>query len=364
MKNVFVAATRQNDGKTMVSLGMFNEFKKRFGKIAYMKPVGQQYKVVDGHKIDKDAVLMYQTYDLKDSLTDMSPIAVDRGFTRNYIKSGKREALVEKVQTSYRRLSQNKEFVLIEGTGHAGVGSVFDMSNADTAKLLGAKVIIVTLGGIGRPIDEIMLNKAVFESKGVELLGVIINKVNPNKFEQISEIVSLGLKRHGIPLLGVVPLVQNLSLPSVAELVEDLDAVLLSGDERQLTNPIGRFIIGDMQPHAAVNAFVNNSLLIVPGNRDGIIVTALYESLLEYDEHTRNVSGMVFTDGTRPPEKIMNLIKRSGIPVMLVQEDSFTVATKINNSIFKLRAEETEKIQISQELVAEHVDIDRICELI
>jgi hypothetical protein len=272
--------------------------------------------------------------------------------------------LVEKVQASYRRLSEGKEFVLIEGTGHAGVGSVFDMSNADTAKLLGTKVIIVTLGGIGRPIDEIMLNKAVFESKGVELIGVIINKVNPNKFEQISEIVALGLKRHGIPLLGVVPLVQNLSLPSVAELIEDLDAVLLSGDDRQLTNPIGRFIIGDMQPHAAVNAFVNNSLLIVPGNRDGIIVTALYESLLEYDEHTRNVSGMVFTDGTRPPEKIMNLIKRSGIPVMLVQEDSFTVATKINNSIFKLRAEETEKIKISQELVAEHVDIDRICELI
>ncbi|NBV84081.1 hypothetical protein EBR57_08180, partial [bacterium] len=55
MKKVFVAATRQNDGKTMVSLGLFNAFQKRFKDVAYMKPVGQQYRVVDGKKIDKDA---------------------------------------------------------------------------------------------------------------------------------------------------------------------------------------------------------------------------------------------------------------------------------------------------------------------
>ena len=363
MKNIFVAATRQNDGKTMVSLGMFSEFRKRFSKVAYMKPVGQQYKIVDNEKIDKDAVLMHFTYDLSDKLSDMSPIAVPRGFTSSYIRNGDRSRLVDRVKASYERLSQGKDFLLIEGTGHAGVGSVFDMSNADTAKLLGSKVVIVSLGGVGRPIDEIMLNKAVFESKGVELLGVIINKVASENYDKIKEIVGLGLKRHGIRLFGVVPMVQYLSLPSVAELVEDLDAELLSGDQIQLSNTIGRFIIGDMQPHEAIDKFVNNTLLIVPGNRDGIIVTALYESLLD-DRSNRNVAGMVFTDGIRPPQKIVDLIRRSGIPVMLVEEDSFSVATKINNSIFKLRAEETEKIKISQELVANHVDIDGICELI
>ncbi len=363
MKNIFIAATRQNDGKTMVSLGMFNEFCQRFSKVAYMKPVGQQYKVLDGEKIDKDAVLMHFTYNLSDKLSDMSPIAVPRGFTTNYILNGSPQTLADRVSRSYERLSRGKDFVLIEGTGHAGVGSVFDMSNADTAKLLGAKVVIVTLGGVGRPIDEIMLNKAVFESKGVELLGVIINKVAPHKYDRVREIVEKGLARHDIRLFGVVPLVQNLSRPSVAELAEDLGAEVLCGDPRMMTHTVGKFIIGDMQPHAAVDTFTGNTLLIVPGNRDGIIVTALYESLLGSREDA-NVAGMIFTDGTRPHQKIMDLLRRSNIPVMLVEEDSFSVATKINNSIFKLRAEETEKIQISQALVQEHVDIDRICELL
>ena len=54
--------------------------------------------------------------------------------------------------------------------------------------LLGSKVILVTKGGIGKPIDEVALNKALFDKEGVELLGVIINKVLPEKFGVIMSI--------------------------------------------------------------------------------------------------------------------------------------------------------------------------------
>lgn len=363
MKNVFVAATRQNDGKTMVSLGLFNEFQNHYSDLAYIKPVGQQYRLIDGEKIDKDAVLIHSTYQLSDRLSDMSPIAIPRGFTRAYIEQGQRQELIEKVRSAYETLARGKKFVLIEGTGHAGVGSVFDMCNADVAKLLGARVIIVSLGGIGRPIDEIMMNKALFDRKGVELLGVIINKVDPEKYDKVNSLVRKGLSRFGIRVFGVIPLVQTLSKPSLAELVEDLDADLLYGEEDAMSNSIGKFVIGDMQPHAAVDVFTNNALVIVPGNRDGIIVTALFGSLFKSGT-TTNVAGIIFTEGIRPHAKIMELIKQSNVPVMLVKEDSFSVATKINRSIFKLRAEETEKIKLSQQLVEKYVDVNAICDLL
>ncbi len=361
--NVFVAATRQNDGKTMVSLGLFSAFQKRFSEVAYIKPVGQQYKIVNEKKIDKDAVLMHSVYNLPDDLSDMSPIAVPRGFTTDYINKGKREELEDLILNAYNTLGRGKDFVLIEGTGHAGVGSVFDMSNADVAKLLDSRVIIVSKGGIGRPIDEILLNKAVFDQKGVEVLGVIVNKVNPQKYDKIKELVRKGLGRHGIQVFGVIPLVDMLSKPSVAELVEDLDAEPLSGDDNMMTNTIQKFVIGDMQPHAAVEVFTDGALLIIPGNRDGLIVTALIGDLLE-SSGKRNVAAMVFTEGIRPPYRIMDLVRRSGIPTMLVKEDSFSIATRINNSIFKLRKEEVEKIKTSQQLVEEYVDVDGICSLL
>ena len=59
---IFVAATQQNDGKTTTALGLFSALRKRLGRIGFIKPVGQRFVEVDGHKIDEDTVLIDQTY--------------------------------------------------------------------------------------------------------------------------------------------------------------------------------------------------------------------------------------------------------------------------------------------------------------
>ena len=55
-----------------------------------------------------------------------------------------------------------RDVLLIEGTGHAGVGAVIGLSNADVAALLQAPVLIVSEAGVGRPIDEIVLDHCLF----------------------------------------------------------------------------------------------------------------------------------------------------------------------------------------------------------
>src|SRR5262249_45283761 len=169
---VFIAATRQNDGKTTSSLGLIAALQKFHPRIGYIKPVGQRFVEIAEQKIDEDIVLMDSVYQLNCPLVDMSPIAVEPAFTRKYLQSSNTEVLVRKIQNTVDRVVWEKDFVLCEGSGHAGVGSVFDLSNAQVAKILGAKVIIVTQGGIGKPIDEVALNQALFEKEGVEIIGV------------------------------------------------------------------------------------------------------------------------------------------------------------------------------------------------
>ena len=362
MKKVFVAATRQNDGKTTVSIGLLHAFQKRFSSVAYMKPVGQHYKLIDDMKIDKDAVLFGETYGFKDKFSLMSPIAVPQGFTEKYIAGGRRIDLIGKVKKAYTSLSKGKDFMLIEGTGHAGVGSVFDLSNADVAKELGAKVILVALGGIGRSIDEIMLNKALFELKGVELAGVIVNKVRPEKYDKVSPLIEKGLKAHGVNVLGMIPFVNMLIKPTIRGIARDLNAKLLSG-KSSLYNIVEKCVIGDMLPHDALDAFSVNTLLIVPANREGLVMTALCGNMLG-SEVIYYVSGIVFTGGIKPHPKILNLIKRTQIPLLLVEDDSFTVASKINQMLVKVESDESEKIKKAQSLVEQYVDIDQICEII
>src|SRR6266850_3491823 len=138
------------------------------------------------------------------------------------------DALVKRIQNAFDRVAWEKDLVLCEGSGHAGVGSVFDLSNARVAKLLGAKVIIITQGGIGKPIDEISLNQALFEKEDVEIIGVILNKVLGEKVDYITDFARRGLKRKGLELLGVVPHQPVLSQPTMELIREELGAETLN----------------------------------------------------------------------------------------------------------------------------------------
>src|SRR6185503_11813846 len=168
--------------------------------VGYIKPVGQRFVEIAEQKIDEDILLMDSVYSLNCPLVDMSPIAVEPDFTRKYLQTSNNDALVKKIQKAFDRVAWEKDFVLCEGSGHAGVGSVFDLSNAQVAKILVAKVIIVTQGGIGKPIDEVALNQALFDRENVEIIGVIINKVIIKKIDYVTDFARKGLKRKGLEL--------------------------------------------------------------------------------------------------------------------------------------------------------------------
>ena len=87
-KRIFVAATQQNDGKTTVSLGLIAALKKRFDRIGFIKPIGQRYLMEQGYKVDEDSVLIEKVFGIKCNIKDMSPVAIDRGFTERYIEKG------------------------------------------------------------------------------------------------------------------------------------------------------------------------------------------------------------------------------------------------------------------------------------
>jgi len=353
---VFIAATRQNDGKTTVSLGLIAALQQTFPRVGYIKPVGQRFVEIEEQKIDEDTVLMDSVYRLNCPLVDMSPIAVEPDFTRKYLQSSNNEALVKKIQNAFDRVAWEKEFVLCEGSGHAGVGSVFDLSNAQVAKILGAKVIIVTQGGIGRPIDEVCLNQALFEKEGVEIIGVIINKVLGTKVDYITDFARRGFKRKGLDLLGVIPHQDILSSPTVDLIREELRAELLSEPERT-DSLVEDVVVGAMGAHNAMSYFKRGVLLITPGDREDIILAAC--TGLDADSKER-MAGIVLTGNLRPNASILKVIRAMPIPVLFTADDSYRVASKVHDLTVKTRPSDAGKISLIRDLVAANVDLEKI----
>jgi BioD-like phosphotransacetylase family protein len=353
---VFIAATRQNDGKTTTSLGLIAALQKHFPRVGYIKPVGQRFVEIEEQKIDEDSVLMDAVYHLDCPLVDMSPIAVEPDFTRKYLQSSNNEALVRKIQKAFDRVAWEKNFVLCEGSGHAGVGSVFDLSNAQVAKILGAKVIIVSQGGIGKPIDEVCLNQALFEKEGVEIIGVILNKVLGDKVDYVSDFARRGLKRKGLDLLGVLPYEQILCNPSVDLIREELRAELLNSPP-SLNALVEDVVVGAMSAQNAMKFFTPGVLLITPGDREDIVLAAC--TAIDA-QSAGKMAGIVLTGGLRPSLSVLKVIQAMPIPVLLAQADSYQVASRVHNLTVKTRPTDGEKISLIRDIVARHINLKKI----
>ena len=353
---VFIAATRQNDGKTTASLGLIAALQRHYPRVGYIKPVGQRFVEIEEQKIDEDTVLMDSVYRLNCPLVDMSPIAVEPDFTRKYLQSSNNEALVKTIRKAFDRVAWEKDFVLCEGSGHAGVGSVFDLSNAQVAKTLGAKVIIVTGGGIGKPIDEVSLNQALFEKEGVEIIGVIINKVIGTKLDYVSEFARRGFKRKGLDLLGVIPHQPILSSPSMALIREELKAELLSAPD-QLDGLVDDVIVGAMGAQNAMSYFKRGMLLITPADREDIVLAACTGP---HSNSGEKMAGIVLTGELRPDSSLLKVIRSTPIPVLLTPQDSYQVASKVHDLTVKIRPSDAGKIALIRDLIARNVNLDRI----
>ncbi|HBG61202.1 MAG: hypothetical protein A2Y03_06245 [Omnitrophica WOR_2 bacterium GWF2_38_59] len=361
LHNVFLSSISQNVGKTTIALGLYQAFNERKIRTAFIKPVGQQVVNVGNSNIDKDSYLIGEVFHCAKNFKEMSPVTVGRGFTEKYIFHPQKNMLKNNIEKAFNALIKAKDAIIVEGTGHCGVGSVIDFSNADVAKLLHSKVIIISEGGIGKSIDEIMLNKGLFDLNGVEVMGVIINKVLSEKYEKVKRALERGLKNKGLNLLGVIPDRPLLSSPTIMQIKDKYKFELLCG-ETEVSRRVKHVIVAAMEPHNMVHHLEDGTLVLVSGDRIDNILLAVSSHLVGSQKDFQ-IAGIILTGGLMPNEKIVDLLSKSKIPVLIDKEDTYSVAAKLENLICKIEKTDKDKIAEIGRLVKKYVDIDQILEL-
>jgi BioD-like phosphotransacetylase family protein len=385
MRHLYLAATGQNRGKTTAALGLLNGFLGRGLRTGFMKPVGQRTVIEDGIPADEDAVLMKAVFGLSESLSDMSPVHIPRGFTRAYIAGDVVEDLGARVRRAHAGFAGH-DIVMIEGTGHAGVGAVIGLSNATVAAMLNAPAIIVSEGGVGRPIDEIVLNAALFASQGVRVAGAIVNKVDLEAKPNLASVLERGLAPYGIPLLGVLPVKPILSNPTLGMILEGLRGETIHAGP-DLDRVIEGVAIGAMEPGHMLDRVGPGTLVIVPGDREDVILTvttahlaprvrlasaaeaariaaiaaeATNERTAAVDGHEQAAVGLVLTGGYRPRQAVLAAIRQADLFATLVQEDTYHVASEVHDLLVKTHPADREKIEVIKTLVADNLDVERV----
>jgi BioD-like phosphotransacetylase family protein len=382
VRQLFLAATGQNRGKTTASLGLLDGFRRRGYRTGFCKPVGQRTQIIDGQPCDEDAVLMRTVFDLPDPLWAMSPVHIPRGFTKRYIAGEMVEDLGEPILAAQRHYAGH-DILLVEGTGHAGVGAVVGLSNARVAAMLGAPAVIVSEGGVGRPIDEIVLNASHFEAHGVRVAGAIVNKVRVDEQPGIERTLERGLAQHGIPLLGVLPYRPILSNPTLDMVLRGVGGRLICpGPDLDLV--IDGVAIGAMEPKHMLDHIGPGTLVILPGDREDAILTLAaahlpenasaravrqLESLVDETPGAIDVGpeskalGMVLTGGYDPRPEVLAAVRHADLFTVLVPEDTYTVASEVHDLLVKTHPADVGKIELIKALVWEHLRMDRFLDV-
>ncbi|HEX8026221.1 MAG TPA: DRTGG domain-containing protein, partial [Candidatus Limnocylindrales bacterium] len=193
----------------------------------------------------------------------------------------------------------------------------------------------------------------------------------------IRDVLAGGLAPYGIPLLGMLPRRPILSNPTLEMVAEGLGAEMLHPGP-DLERVIDGVAIGAMEPVHMLERVGPGTLVIVPGDREDIILTLTTAHLVGAPRpakgaglgaeptlalplgHEGAAIGLVLTGGYRPRPAVLNAIVRANLFATLVSSDTYSVASDVHDLLVKTHPADREKIELIKELVADNLDVDRI----
>jgi BioD-like phosphotransacetylase family protein len=356
-KTIFIAATGQNCGKTTTSIGLMHQAQKKYGRVGFMKPLGPKPATFQRCTVDKDAALMAQVFGLEKDLRWMSPVVVHPDTTRKVVDGEISPLdLHERIMRAYAELEKRCDFIIIEGSGHPGVGSVMKTSNAHIARMLNTPVLMVTGGGLGNVVDKICMGLALFEKEGVEVRAVLANKLIPEKRDRTLDYLTRALADEQMKVIGGVdyhPVLANPTLRRISKLLE----LPIQGNRRDISRIIHHVQIGAASTQRVTEMIHESTLLIVTSSRDELLVTLA--NLYRIPAYRSRIVGLVIP-GVAPVSTITQMIlDRSRIPYMRAEKHTTAELYRIiTEDVSKITAEDTEKLGLIRSLAETHIDFE------
>ncbi|MCR4394243.1 MAG: DRTGG domain-containing protein [Dehalococcoidales bacterium] len=342
MKTLIIGSVCEDAGKTSLIVGLARILGKKFG---YLKPFGDRLIYRKKRLWDYDSALLTNIFGLEQSSEDMTI-----GFEHAKLRYMYDEASTRsKLQEMVRNLGDDNQILFVEGGKDLTYGTSVRLDTLSLARYLGGKLIIVASGDEGTILDDVTFLKKYVNMSDLEFT-LVVNKVN--NIDDYASTHLQDIKEMGIKVAGIIPFQKDLTYVNVSYIAERLQARVISG-EGGLNNKVKHVFVGAMSGDAAVRLplfKIENKLAITSGDRSDMIVAALESS----------TAGIVLTNNVIPAQNIIAKAAEKNIPLLLVPYDTFQTAKRVDDMPTLLTRDDTERINLLEKLIKEHIDIDAI----
>ncbi|NJB68583.1 phosphate acetyltransferase [Desulfobaculum xiamenense] len=359
--NLYITATESRSGKSAIALGVMQLLTRNVRNVAFFRPIINNG--VDSGR-DHDINLILRQFKLDIPYEDT--FACTLAQARELINSGQHAQLLENILNKYKALEAEYDFVLCEGTDFQGKDPAFEFDlNVDIAANLGCPVMLV-VSGRGKTDEEIVASAQItidtMEEKGVDLVAAVVNRAEKGA-DRERIVSSLECKvRCTQPLsVFVIPEEESLGNPTVKDVMKWLDAQVLYGHGR-LETVVGDFLVAAMQIGNFLGYISKGSMIITPGDREDIILTALASRL---SSAYPDISGVVLTGGLQPSAGVHRLIEGwTGVPlpVLSVKGHTYQTTQKLAELYGRIDPDDQRKVALALGTFEAHVDVPVLSE--
>jgi phosphate acetyltransferase len=348
-------------GKFLVTLGLVEMLARRVKSVGFYRPVVPRAP-------DNDVELIRTRYELP---VERVGYAFTADEYRHALTADGPVAAMERVLEHYKQIESHCDVVVIEGSDFTGPDSPVELeANARFARNLGAAVVAV-VNGHDRTVDEIVDATAVGrETLGDDLIvAMVVNRTAPALIEAVNVALagtlSSGRGGTGPHPAWAVPEEPALRQPSVEQLAARLGGSWIAGAPDDLQRPVRNIRVAAMSVPNLLERLAEGTLLIAPGDRPDVILTA---ALTRASDAYPAVVGVALSGGIVPDDRVLRLVDGMGrgmaLPMFAVDTDSFDTAVLAAHIEGSITPDNTRKIETALGLFEAHIDVAALAERI
>ncbi|MCD6582902.1 MAG: cobyrinic acid a,c-diamide synthase, partial [Desulfuromusa sp.] len=197
-----------------------------------------------------------------------------------------------------------------------------------------------------------------FDKEGVEVRAIMANKLLPEKRESTLNYLKKAFAKEPFQVLGgfnYQPVLANPTLNRVAKILE----LEISGNKRDAKRIIHHLQIGAPSTQRVTELLRDDTLLIVTSSRDELLVTL--SNMYQIPRYRDKIVGMLIPGVLEVSDITQQIIDRSNIPYLrTTSHTTGKLYRTINEDVYKLLAEDKEKIDMIKKLTEERLDFDQL----
>lgn len=321
MSLIYISSTGDHAGQSLIAWTITRRLLEKGLNPGFFKPFGTGPVHINDVWTDPDAFLFKEVLNIQDPLEIICPFADPASAEKHQ----RPKEMLDKIKKSADHFLAGRDLLLILGSRHIFFDEALHyLPDISIISELNADLVLVhRYQKISTTLYSILSVHSLLRDK---VKGIIINRVPPDKIEEVIRQTIPALNEKGIFNISFIPEDPALSFRRLGEICSILNGKVVSGED-YMNNAVERMSVGTTNLSGDLLLFkrvYNKIVLLGSSNKSGI-------------------AGIIMTGNREPGEKIIHAVKKANIPLILIKEDSLEALERLEDVMPSLSAADENK---------------------